>query len=169
MRAPASLCVVTAFLAACSRGAPAARRADPAEAVGSSAPAHLAAAVGDPTGRWIVISETAPGVSAMEDEERHAWRGRAVLYERDVAAVGRDTCRGPHYTSRAVDADSLLDIDFRIAPADLGLAPHGRLVLTDVTCGGATWTAPGSVLLRVSPTRAYITWGGVFFLLARQT
>ena len=166
MRLCLLLTIICATATGCGdrRPAPDRRAADPG-AVSRSTPA---ARIGDPTGQWVVVGDSAPGTSAMDAAERRRWHGREARYAPGSVSFGADTCASPRYRTSALDADSLLATGFRLAPGALGLAPGAPVTVTEIACDGADWAAPGALLLWLGPARAYTVWDGVFFVLARR-
>ncbi len=105
----------------------------------------------------------------MDDAQAATWHGRVVRFGAAEATSGADTCRSPAYGYRTVPADSFLNAGFRISGSALGLLDStSRVGLTQVSCGGANWAAPGGQLLWLTENRAYTVWDGVFFELRRQ-
>lgn len=119
-------------------------------------------------GEWAIVGHRMPGVGAMSEAEAAAWHGRVAYYATAFAAFGTDSCRLPSYRSREVRGDSLLAIDYHVAPSALGLAPRGPLTLIEVRCGESPWVAPGGTLLRMPDGTTYTVWDGTFFELRRR-
>lgn len=158
----AGLAAALLLLPACDRG----RAPDP---TGSASTMPPPAAPTDPAlGTWTVVGFRMPGISAMSEADAQAWKGRTVVLTAMRATSGTDSCSTPQYETRTVPTDSLLEVDFRTTAAALGLSPGGTMDVTQVSCAGSPWAAPGSILLHSGPTRAFTTWDGVFFELERR-
>lgn len=157
----AGIAAALLLLAACDRG-----RAP--DATGSASQAPPAAPTNPALGTWTVVGFRMPGISAMSEADAQAWKGRTVVLTATRATSGTDSCSTPQYHTRSVPTDSLLEVDFRTTAAALGLSPGGTLDVTQVSCSGSPWAAPGSILLHSGPTRAFTTWDGVFFELERR-
>jgi uncharacterized membrane protein len=121
-----------------------------------------------PRGEWTVIGHQIPGISAMGDAEAAAWHGRAAFYSSALAVFGADTCRSPSYLSRQVRGDSLLTVDYRVAPGVFGLKPGATIRRIEVQCSGSAWSAPGGTLLEMPNGSLFTVWDGVFFELRRS-
>ena len=119
-------------------------------------------------GQWEVVGHQGAGVSAMSDSQAAAWTGRDAYFASNVARFHRDSCSRPAYRSQSVPADSLFDIGFRIAPRELGFTSGSNVRITEVSCEGKDWTAPGALIIWADPNRAYTVWDGEFFTLLRK-
>jgi len=118
--------------------------------------------------RWIVVSHTFAGVSAIGEDEAKEWYGRALALGSDIATFGADQCERPAYDRSTASAGSLLVDDFRITPAQLGLADSASIEVTHVSCAGSPWSSPAGDLYRFADGRAFIVGEGVWFQLVRE-
>jgi hypothetical protein len=122
-------------------------------------------------GDWIIVGHRIPGTSALNDDDARQWHGRVFHYAAGVASSIADTCASPSYRRRIVPADSLLGVGFHTTlealewPDTVGQ----KFAITEVTCGGESWSAPGAVLIWVTPDKPFTPWDGVFFQLERDT
>lgn len=121
-----------------------------------------------PRGEWTVFGHRIPGVSAMSEAEAAAWHGRAAFYSSALAVFGADTCRSPSYLSQQVRGDSLLTVDYRVAPEAFDLKPGATIRRIEVQCSGSAWTVPGGTLLEMPNGTLFTVWDGVFFELRRS-
>lgn len=104
----------------------------------------------------------------MSDSQAAAWKGREAYFAPDIARFDRDSCVRPAYKSQSVPADSLFDIGFRIAPRELGFTSGTTVRITEVSCNGKDWTAPGGLIIWSDPNHVYTVWDGEFFALVRK-
>lgn len=157
----------TMLLVACgNREAP---RPDGATGIAPGAAASPAATRADQVfGKWTVTGHRLPGVSAMSDADASQWHGKVIEFTPASAVAGADACETPTYETVTLPADSLLNVDYRVGPASLGLAPGSTIEVTTVDCSGSQWSAPGGRLLHVGPNRAFTVWDGVFLELQRN-
>lgn len=116
-------------------------------------------------GPWQVVGHLEPGISAMSKTEADSWRGRKVRYENAFAEFGSETCSAPAYTKKLVDAKSYFLDEFRIQASQLGITAN-EIVVVEVKCNKANWTAPGSLLFK-DQSDLFTVWNGVFFRLSR--
>jgi len=121
-----------------------------------------------PRGEWTVIGHRIPAISAMSEAEASAWHGRTASYSSGLAVFGSDTCRSPSYHSRQVRGDSLLTVDYRVAPGAFDLKPGVTIRRIEVQCTGSAWTVPGGTLLEMPNGSLFTVWDGVFFELRRS-
>jgi hypothetical protein len=122
-------------------------------------------------GDWTVVGHRIPGTSAMSDGDAKGWYGRVFHYAEGRAWSVADTCAHPAYRRRIVRADSLLGDGFHTTLEKLAWpdTTNQMLAITEVTCGGEAWSAPGGLLIWVAPDKPYTTWDGVFFELQRDS
>jgi hypothetical protein len=121
-------------------------------------------------GHWVIVGHHIPGVAGMSEEKALEWHGKAIDLSPEWAIAGTDTCMRPQYRDYTVSADSLLTIGFKAAPGSVGptLPPGGVVPITQITCEGETWYAPGALLIWTSSHTALTPWEGVFFELERR-
>ncbi len=132
---------------------------------GCAEPTPEALELQDVIGEWVIVDHRIPGISALTDEEAARWHGRSVRLGTKSATSHQAKCRQPRYRHRTALANTLLEDQFRVAPADLELRATARLELTEVWCAGVRWTALGWLLVRLPEGRLYTVWNGTFFEL----
>jgi hypothetical protein len=110
-----------------------------------------------------------PGISAVSASDANSWVGKRASYRQNGAAFDTTRCDTPAYDTRSVPADSFFNAGFQIRPADLGFTSGqgARVKVTEITCHGQPWTAPGALIMWIDSTRAYTVWNGVFLKLHR--
>jgi len=128
-----------------------------------------AAATSSLTGIWTIVGHHMPGVSALSGGQARARYGETLRLNEQAAVFSGDRCAEPRYATRQVPAASFLAEQFRLAPGSLApLAARNQLRITEVSCGGAPWTALGAMLIELDRDRALAPWNGVFFELVRD-
>jgi hypothetical protein len=157
---------VLAGLFGCSRES----SPDPAPAPAPPPADSTPVAPGDPRGDWTVVGHRFSGVSAAVEVDVSGWRGRRLHYASDAAVWQSDSCRAPGFRSYTAATDSFLGIGFHANAVDLGIDVKAmpRLRLTEITCGGEDWIAPGGLLIWTGADRALTPWEGAFFELERR-
>ena len=139
--------------------------APPAQGI-QSAPAAEAPSL---MGIWTIIGHSAPGVSAMSDEQAKAFRGQGLRLLRNAAVSGGERCDAPRYSARTEPAEEFLAAEYRLAPGSLPpVSRRSRIQVMRVNCSGSPWAALGGTLIEVDRDRALAPWNGVFFELARD-
>ena len=147
------------------RFVPAPAPAAPAQGIRSSP----AAATSSLTGIWTIVGHHTPGISALSGGQARARYGETLRLTEQATVSSGDRCTEPRYATRQVPAASFLADRFRLAPGSLApLAARNQLRITEVSCGGAPWTALGATLIELDRDRALAPWNGVFFELARD-
>lgn len=119
-------------------------------------------------GEWLVVDFHQPGISAMSDEQAEQWLGARLRISDDWFALGEHYCETVAPVGEVLPVNQILD-DYRLQEGDLALFDgHDQVAHHRLDCDDQEWPGLGSVMLRVSASRALAPWDGVFFELERD-
>lgn len=112
---------------------------------------------------WVVTGHTAPGFSAMSEEEASAWNGAVLTLSRDRVTFRDGSCASPAFTTEEM-TPSKFEEEFQSPPDALKL-PAGEICVTRIECGEGP--IPGSLLVQ-GRGALLLLWDGVWFRVTEQ-
>jgi hypothetical protein len=116
---------------------------------------------------WQIVGHRMPGVSALGEPDAARLHGRFLHLQARRATNGVETCETPSYAQATHQADAFLAVEYRIAPAALGVPADATVHVLEVSCGGQPWAALGGRVLSFGRAGEFVVWDGVFFRLRR--
>lgn len=117
-------------------------------------------------GQWTITGFSFNAVSALSTEEANSWLGKIADYSATTASFEDALCKNASYNMTELTAQTFSQ-EYRTTLAILGIEDE-TVNMLQVTCTDNI-TFPGSTLLQVNDTTAYLPWDGVFFKLEKST
>lgn len=117
-------------------------------------------------GQWTVNGFSFGAVSALSEDEAKSWLGKTVMYATTTATFEEAVCEHASYNITELTAQTFSQ-EYRTTLSALGIKDD-TVKMLQVNCADGM-VFPGSTLLQVNDTTAYLPWDGVFFKLEKTS